>query len=368
MDILIVGGTPHHRGGVEVFCERAQDALAGTGGHRVEWVHADTAYLRLQPLRKVGQVGRCLRLLLRHRRQHWDCLWLQYVNLPDLGLLLLCRLLGYRVLVTPHLGSNWSSQSNRWLRGLSQRLLGLAHGIALISATQAGELALPPAVPQLRIRTFLPRAFPASDGPQRREESGLALVHAGRLSEGKGTFLFLQVCAILRRRGCPFSAQLIGSCDDATRRRIDAAIQDNDLASSVAVSGLLDGAGVLAALSQADVLVHLSDIDSFPLIVLEAIGCGVFPVCKDLPGARSMTESYCGRLVAGPDAVADTADFLAAAMPDALRATAGMTRERLAADYAWPQCVATIEEAIAALPSAGPAHPAEPRTAHDLPG
>ena len=368
MDILIVGGTPRHRGGVELFCERARDALAGIGGHHVEWVAANTAYLRLQPLSKMGQVGRCIRLLLLHRKQHWDCLWLQYVNLPDLGLLLVCRLLGYRVLVTPHLGSNWSSQSNRWLRGLSLRLLSLAHGIALISPTQAGELALPPATPRLQVRTFLPCAFPAGAVPGRQGGRDLALVHAGRLSEGKGTFLFLQVCAILRRRGCPFSAQLIGSCDDATRRRIDAAIQQDDLAGSVTVIGLLDEAGLLAALSQADVLVHLSDIDSFPLIVLEAIGCGVFPVCKDLPGARSMIETYCGHLVAGPDAAADTAEFLAMATPDLLRSTAAASRGRLAADYAWNRCVAAVEEAVMALPGAGHPHPVNAAAAQDLRG
>ncbi len=366
MDILIVGGTPLHRGGVELFCERAHDALTGIGGHRVAWVRANTAYLRL---RSLGGVWQCVRHLLRHRRQQWDCLWLQYVNLPDLALLLVCRLLGYRVLVTPHLGSNWSSQSNRWLRGLSVRLLGLAHGIAPISATQAGELALPPRTPRPQIRTFLPRAFPADPGPARQHRTELALVHAGRLSDGKGTFLFLQVCSILRRRGCRFSAQLIGSCDDATRRRIDDAIQDGDLAGSVAVVGPLAEAQLLAALSQADALVHLSDIDSFPLIVLEAVGCGVFPICKDLPGARSIIQTYCGRLVAGPTAVADTADFLAATAPDMLRSTAAAVRGRLAADYAWGQCVAALEDAITALPSAGRVHRAAAgAAAQDLPG
>ncbi len=361
MDILIVGGTPLHRGGVELFCERAQDALAGIGGHRVEWVRANTAYLRL---RSLGRVGQCVGRLVRRRGQHWDCLWLQYVNLPDLALLLVCRLLGYRVLVTPHLGSNWSSQSNRWLRGLSLRLLGLAHGIAPISATQAEELALPPGPPRLQIRTFLPRAFP-DPGLVRQQGPELALVHAGRLSEGKGTFLFLQVCATLRRRGCRFSARLIGSCDDATRRRIDAAIQDNDLASSVAVTGLLPETELLAALSQADVLVHLSTIDSFPLIVLEAVGCGVFPICKDLPGARSMIGTYCGHLVAGPDAVAEVAAFLGGATPDQLRSTAALTRGRLAADYAWERCVAALEDAVRAVSDGGRVHPAG--AAHDVP-
>lgn len=365
MDILIVGGTPSHRGGVELFCERAQDALADISGHRVEWVRANTAYLRP---RSLGQMWQCVRNLLRHRRHRWDCLWLQYVNLPDLLLLLLCRALGYRVLVTPHLGSNWSSQSNRWLRGLSVRLLGLSHGLALISPTQAEELALPPGTQQLQIRTFLPRDFPAAWGTARQQGQALALVHAGRLSEGKGTFLFLQVCSILRRRCCAFSAQLIGSCDAATRQRIEDVIQANDLAGSVTVVGPLAEAQLMAALSQADALVHLSSIDSFPLIVLEAIGCGAYPVCKDLPGARSMVQAYCGQLVAGPDAAADAATFLAGTAPASLRSLAASTRERLTTDYAWERCVTVLEDAVAALPGAGRICRASIRAARDMPG
>ena len=345
MDILIVGGTPSHRGGVELFCERARHALVNIGDHHVEWVHSNTSYLRLT---SIGRVAKCAWELVRRRNQQWDCLWLQYVNLPDLVLLLASRLCGYRVLVTPHLGSNWSSQSNRLLRSLGVKLLGFAHGIALISDTQAEEIALPSSVPQMQIRTFLPSVFPSE--PQRLRARKLALVHAGRLSDGKGTFLFLQVCTILKQRGCEFGAQLIGSCDAATRRRIDGVIMENDLAASVELLGLLPEVRLLEALSAADALIHLSNIDSFPLIVLEAIGCGAFPICKDLPGARFITETYCGTLVAGPNIASDVADLLAGTSAAALRGEAALARGRLAADYSWEQCVAALERSIGGLP------------------
>ena len=342
MDILIVGGTPSSRGGVELFCERARNALTEIGGHRVEWVHSNTAYLKLAAL---GRVLAGVRQLWRRRRQGWRFVWLQYVNLPDLALLGVCRLLGFQILVTPHLGSNWASQSKPLLRAGSLRLLGLAHGIALISDTQARELALPNAVPRFQVRTFLPRRFPAHREPARPSQGSLALVHAGRLSEGKGTFLFLEVCADLKQRGRPFQARLIGSCDAATRGRIDAAIRDNDLSSCVEVIGSLPEARLLDALCSADALVHLSEIDSFPLIVLEAIGCGVFPICKDLAGARSMVAQYCGHIVGNARAAEMAADFLAAATPGMLRDKASPAAERIAADYGWKACVAVLEQA-----------------------
>ena len=287
-----------------------------------------------------------MRQLFRKRSERWDCLWLQYVNLPDLALLLICRIFRYTVLVTPHLGSNWASQSNPLLRGLGLRMLATADGIALISVTQAEELVLPKTVPRFHIKTFLPQRFPSKPAPRPEHAGRLALIHAGRLSDGKGSFLFLEVCSALKQRGCDFRAQLIGSCDDATRQRIEEFVRQAALAGHVEYVKPLPEAQLLAALSQADALVHLSQIDSFPLIVLEAIGCGVFPICKNLAGARLMTQTYCGRLVDGPNVVDDVADMLLTTSPPELRAVATRASKRLIADYGWGSCVAALEGAV----------------------
>ncbi len=349
MDILLVGGTMSHRGGLESFCERAQDALTSIGGHRVDWVHSNTAYLRVA---SSGRLAVCIWQMFRRRKQAWDCLWLQYGALPDLLLLLAGRLFGYRVLVTPHLGAHAFPQVHARLRRLSASLLRSAHGIALISTSQVEELALPPAVPQYQIKTFLPRRFPGPK-PTGGRDGSIALVHAGRLSDAKGTFLFLEVCSILKRRGQAFSAQLIGSCDEATRHRIDALIRENGLGREVEVMGMLPEGRLLAALSLADALIHLSDIDALPLIVLEAIGCGVFPICKDLPGARCIAQTYCGHIVAGPDAVPKVVDILTGTLPATLRHTAARARQWLLADYAWSQSVAALETAVMACAGEG---------------
>ena len=343
MKILIVGGTPSHRGGVEQFCDRAENALIDAGRHQIRRIQSNTAYFRAKSLNGVWQ---CVRQLFENRNGQWDCLWLQYVNLPDLVLLLICRFLQYTVLVTPHLGSNWASQSNSFLRGLGLKLLGTASGIALISVTQAEELVLPRAVPQFHIKTFLPQHFPSKTAPSRKRAENLKLIHAGRLSDGKGSFLFLEVCSILKQRGCSFYAQLIGSCDDITKQRIDDFIRQADLAGCVDYVKPLPEVQLLTALSQADVLVHLSQIDSFPLIVLEAIGCGVFPVCKNLAGARFMTQTYCGHLVEGSSMVNEVADFLLSTPAPELRAVAARASERLVADYDWGSCVTALEGAV----------------------
>ena len=345
MDILIVGGTPAHRGGVEVFCNRAREALSEIGGHRVEHVYSHGSYLRLRSLPAFA--GSILRLLVM-RRQRWDCVWLQYVSFPDLALLLTCRLLGFTVLVTPHLGARWASQANPVMRWITKGLLGASNGIGLLSATQAEELALPVTPPRFELFTFLPRKLPRGP-PAQPNASRLRLIHAGRLSAGKGSFLFLEVCAILHRAGFAFDASLIGSCDSATREQLRSKIELAGMAPCLKFVGPLSEADLLDRLAAADVLVHLSRIDSFPLIVLESIGCGVFPICKDLPGARLMTRSYCGHIISGSNEAEQAARFILAADPGQLRSNASIASIQLTADYSWSNCVDAVERAAAQL-------------------
>ena len=345
MNILIVGGTPAHRGGVEQFCDRAREALSDAGGHRVTHVCSHSSYLR--PRSVPAFLGGILRLLAT-RREHAECVWLQYVSFPDLALLLACRLRRFTVLVTPHLGSNWVSQANPVMRWLTKTLLAASSGIGLLSATQAGELALPVSPPRFELLTFLPRVLPRRPAARARD-GRLRLVHAGRLSAGKGSFLFLDVCAILRRAGFAFEAALIGPCDDATSGEVRAEIARADLQACLDFVGPLSEAELLERLASADILVHLSRIDSFPLIVLESIGCGVFPICKDLPGARHMIQSYCGHVVCGGNEAEQAAQFILGADLDQLRASADTASVRLKNDFGWSNCVAAVERAAARL-------------------
>lgn len=345
MRVLMIGGTAAHPGGVEAFCARAAEAFGGDGDIRLDLVPADTAFL---PIRRwpllILQAWRTIR---RHRGGIGG-IWLHYVNLPDLAYLVMARVMRVPVLVTPHLGTNWRSQSNPVLRRLSRALLGRANGIALLSPTQEREIALPAHVRRWQVRTFLPRHLWAQPVPERDASRPLRLIHSARLSEGKGTFLFVDLCAMLRDRGLPFSACITGGSDAATMARLHAQIAGLDLADCIEVTGLVGVDEQLARLRAADVLVHLSRIDSYPLIVLESLACGVFPICLELAGARDMVESYAGRLVPPQSPVESAADILSATDLAALRGEALAAAERVRADHRWDECVALLKPAMAA--------------------
>lgn len=344
--ILMLGGSLDHLGGVEAFCERSAVALAERGGWRTERIATSTAYLSFT---RLPAYFHGVAELIRRRRARPDIVWLQYVNLPDLTYLVIAKLLGMRILVTPHLGSNWRSQNSRSLRWLSERALRLANRLALISWTQEMEIILPEDVPRSLIRNFLPADV--LDGPLTKAEElppALQIIHSSRLSEGKGTFLVVEACARLHAAGIPFFARITGGADEQTMTRLHRMIADHRLEAHVAVLGRVPEADLLDHLRRSDVLVHLSRIDSYPLIVLEAMACSAVPVVMELAGARDMVETYQGKIVSTEHPVDETAAWLAACDVTALRRRRRTVAERVRADYSWTRCAAALEAALEA--------------------
>jgi glycosyltransferase involved in cell wall biosynthesis len=347
MHLLVLGGSLDHLGGVEAFCERSMEALSSRQADwRMTRIPTSTAYLNM---RKLPRYLRGLLSLLRYRFKRPDCVWLQYGNLPDLGYLAVAKLLGMRVMVTPHLGSNWRSQSNPLLRSLSGTLLRHADRLALISRTQELEINLPPSVPRSDIRNFLPAELvstvkPSEEGPPET----LRLIHSGRLSEGKGTFLFVEVCAALKARHVPFTAQITGGADEPTRAKLQALIERHGLQDDIDVRGRISDAALFEALRASDVLVHLSRIDSYPLIVLEAMTCSMLPVCMELAGARNMVDTYDGFVVSDSAAIRETVDVLSSLKVDAARRRAEAVSIRVKEDYSWERCAGQLETALTA--------------------
>jgi glycosyltransferase involved in cell wall biosynthesis len=347
MHLLILGGSASHLGGVEAFCERSAEALFRREPNwRIHRIATETAYLTPG---RIPVILHGLRALVRYRRQKPDVAWVQYVNLPDLAYVFLAWLLGMRVMVTPHLGSNWRSQRNPLLRWLSGSLLGLADRLALISKTQQLEIALPAGTPRSLIRNFLPETVLAgAPVDTAMAEPALQLIHSARLSADKGTFMVVEVSARLRDAGIPFITRITGGADQATYAELDRLIAHHGLADQVKVLGRVPEADLLAALRGSDVLIHLSRIDSYPLILLEAMACSMLPVAMELAGARDMIETYDGHVVSQEQPVEETAAFLIAADLADLRARGRAEARRVREDYSWDRCAGALAAALTA--------------------
>ncbi len=351
MRVLVVGGTRDHLGGVEAFCDRAETSIKRIRPElQIEHLWTSTAYLSL---RRLPRFVLGLSHLIASRTRGNAVAWIQYVNLPDLTYVLVAKAIGYKTIVTPHLGLNWKSQRNSMLRAISRLILSRADQIPPLSRTRESEISLSSPVRRSRIRTFLPPPVfePASESdnsaqPPLSPPAELRLVHASRLSVAKGTFLVIDVCARLRDAGVPFSARIVGSADDQTRLALRKSIEEKNLSEQVQLLGWASPEQMIAHLRSADVLVHLSQVDSYPLIVLEALASGTLPLALDLAGARSMVADYDGMLVNHEQPVEDAIEHLTTNTLADIRSRAAAHAARVREDFAWPTAGALLLESL----------------------
>jgi glycosyltransferase involved in cell wall biosynthesis len=341
--LAILGGSERHAGGVEAFCARAADAVATLRpGWQVEQLPTNAAYLDArhlpQLLRGIGALG---------RMRGADVVWAQVATVADLVYARRAKALGCRLLVTPHLGANSRLQRSAPLRALCRRLMGAADRIALLYEGQEAEVALPAGVPTSVVGTFLPRPALAAPADAARGKA-LTLVHAGRLGEGKGSFLTVELCAALKRRGVPFEARIVGSAEPAVLRRLHALIAARGLERDLPVQGWAEEGELLALLRRTDVLVHLSRLDSFPLTVLEAMAAGAVPLVMDMAGAGAMVRRFDGHVVPldAAEPAEAAADWLLAQSPAALRARGAALGEGVRREFAWEARVDALAEAV----------------------
>lgn len=339
--MVVLGGSRAHWGGLESFCTRATEAVNAAGTTwSATWETTDTAYLTS---RQVPQAARRLAVLPRLAREKVDLVWLQWSAMSDLAYIWQARTLGLPVMVTPHLGSNARLQRVPALSHACAALLTGADRLALLFNGQQAEIALPRRVPRSLLRTFLPPASLAAPLPERHGTT-LRLVHAGRLSEGKGTFRTVALCAALRARGIDVSARIIGRADPQTAAALRAAIDAAALSDAVELIEWVDEHDLIRFLGEADVLAHLSTLDSFPLIVLEAMAMGAVAVVGEMAGARAMVGSH-GGYVANDSSAEDAAAWISAQSREALRAQGRAAALSVRAAYDWRSCA---EQVVAA--------------------
>lgn len=172
---------------------------------------------------------------------------------------------------------------------------------------------------------FRPAPAPRpADGP-------FEVVTIARLNATKGHRFFLRAMAALRAEGLEIRYRIAG--DGPERAAIEAEITRLDLGSQVEMLGAVGEARVLSLLQGADMLAltSIGQGEAAPVAVMEAMACGLAPVCSIIGGTADMIrDGIDGFLVPQEDvaAIAAATRLLAgdplrrAAMGAAARATA----------------------------------------------
>jgi glycosyltransferase involved in cell wall biosynthesis len=132
----------------------------------------------------------------------------------------------------------------------------------------------------------------------------------------KGVFVLLEAACRLRDRRIDFELEIVGSSTVEHESSIRRFVAANQLESSTRLRGALYGQDKCAAFGRADVFVHPTLNDYFPLVLLEAMQFGL-PIVSTHIGAipEMVTDGVQGYLVA-PHDVDALADAIAAMLQD----------------------------------------------------
>lgn len=159
-------------------------------------------------------------------------------------------------------------------------------------------------------------------------DDDVAIAFFGRLVLEKGTGIFADIVAELRRRGHKVVPLVIG--EGPEHARMEAALGE------AVFTGHVEGDELGRALASSDVIVNPSVTEAFGNVNLEAMAAGVAVVGADVPVTREMIVPGTSGLVADPTSASQFADAVESLMVDpALRARIVAGGFETASRYDW---------------------------------
>ena len=132
-----------------------------------------------------------------------------------------------------------------------------------------------------------------------------SILFLSNLIVSKGVYILLDACRILKERQVKFHCTLVGGEGDITASELSSKIEEMGLADEVNYAGRQYGADKVKFLQQAELFVHPTYNDCFPLVLLEAMQYGL-PIVSTTEGAIPgiVTDGENGFLVSPKDSTA----------------------------------------------------------------
>lgn len=129
------------------------------------------------------------------------------------------------------------------------------------------------------------------------------LLYLSNLARAKGIFVFLDALALLKKNHVDFFARIVGMPSDVPTEEIWRYVNENKLADSVVVEGPKYDDEKYEVLQTADIFVHPTLNDAFPLVILEAMQFSL-PIISTIEGSipEIVDDGITGMLVPKNDA------------------------------------------------------------------
>ena len=183
-------------------------------------------------------------------------------------------------------------RKNPWQRTFIEGQIRKLDGVFALHEQQGETIRELFGIPEARVRvigTGYNREIFRRMAGERKADGKTRLVFAGKIAEKKGVFSLLRALSLLPD---PERWELIlagGAGDEEEYRRIRAAAEQAPCALSF--PGKLSQRELAETMNGCDVFVLPSFYEGLPLVLIEAMACGLRCVCTDLPGIRPWLES-----------------------------------------------------------------------------
>jgi len=126
----------------------------------------------------------------------------------------------------------------------------------------------------------------------KRDDNLIKIISVGSLIEKKGFSLLISALASLEEK---FTLTIVG--DGPQKEELKALVKELKLEDRVIFTGALNKEGVVKNLSESDIFVSASKIETFGIAILEALAVGLPVVTYDNGGIRDFMKDFCGVIV-----------------------------------------------------------------------
>ena len=116
------------------------------------------------------------------------------------------------------------------------------------------------------------------------------ILYLSNLFTSKGVLILLEALQSLKKQGYQFEAKFVGAPGDISLESFKNKVEAEDMADCVEVAGPIYGEDKFAEFQQADIFVHPTYYDAFPLVILEAMQFGLPVVSTYEGGIPNMVE------------------------------------------------------------------------------
>jgi glycosyltransferase involved in cell wall biosynthesis len=227
--------------------------------------------------------------------------------------LLLKHTLPVGLSLTVHGPDEFYDARNEWL---PQKLMAADFVVCISRFARSQVMKLTPASHWHKYEVCPLGVDPERYQPMAKTEVGAAftLLCVGRLAPAKGQRILLEAAHRLAERGRDFRLVLVGNGPDAAD--LQAAATTLGLHDKVIFTGALNQAAVLQWYARADAFVLPSFAEGVPVVLMEAMACGIPCITTRITGIPELIEAGRDGLLVTPSDIDALAEQIASLMDD----------------------------------------------------